>query len=244
MGGFAVKGKDKMASRTPEQRTRDEQTVEQALLGKLLPPHDRLIHAKVVGVTHTNADGSSRQDAIGQMRQFELVELKHNPNDEWDRNAIQVFALVTSPARRRKGDSEDLPAEVRRVQIGHLEADLAAELAPALDRSEPWHALVTRVMLLRTHGVSLLLYREAAAPAPLVPPADYVAAVAKAHSMPVMTDAVGRASLPLPEWRGSTPRLDVGTAKALRQYLRRLVRGRASRFRVDAVVARAMRGGL
>ena len=37
---------------------------------------------------------------------------------------------------------------------------------------------------------------------------------------------------------------DISSAKALRQYLRRLVRGRASRFRVDAVVARAMRGGL
>lgn len=194
--------------------------IEQALLGQLLPPHDRLIHAKVVGVTHDNPDGSSRQDAIGQMRQFEDVELRHNPRDEWDRNAIQVIARIAQPARRRKGDSEDLPPEIRRVQIGFLEAGLAAELAPALDRGEPWRALVTRVMLLRTHGISLLLYREAAAPAPPARPTE--PACQKLSSM--------------------APQANTAAVKALRRDLRRLVRGHASRFRTDAVAARIMRG--
>lgn len=66
-------------ARTPDQQALDEQRVEEALSGKLLPAHDRRIHAKVVGVTHNNADGSSRQAAIERIRQFELAGGPHRP---------------------------------------------------------------------------------------------------------------------------------------------------------------------
>ncbi len=215
-----------MATRTPEQRSLDEERVEAALLGRLLPSHDRLIHAKVVGVTHNNADGSSRQDAIARIRQFDQVELVHNPKDEWDRNAIQVIALLAEPERRRKGETEVRVGAVRRVQVGHLEADLAIELAPALDRGEPWKAVVTRVMLLRTHGLSLMLYRETPA--------------AKQPYSTVEADETFRKVRVQVE-----PIVQESNARALRRSLRRSLGAKgASRWRIDAAVSKASGMGI
>lgn len=143
-------------ARTPEQRAQDEQRVEAALLGKLLPKHDKRIHTKVVGVTKTNADGSSRQEAIEKMRQFDVVSLERNPKDPWDTNAIKVMALA-QPARRKKGETQASAAEVSKVQIGHLDGDLARELAPLLDHGDRWWAIATRVGGPRTQGCSLML---------------------------------------------------------------------------------------
>jgi hypothetical protein len=146
-----------MGSRTPEERLRDEHRVEQALLGRLLPRHDKRVHTKVVGVTHHNADGSSRQDVIGKMRQFDVVELVRNPQDEFDSNAIQVIASIAAEPRRKKGEITSRPGELQRVQIGHLDGELAAQLAPAIDAGERWWAIATRVGGPRTLGVSLML---------------------------------------------------------------------------------------
>jgi hypothetical protein len=143
--------------RTPEERARDERRVEQALLGQLLPAHSERRHTKVVGVTHTNADGSSRQLAIEKMHQFDVVELVRNPQDQWDANAIKVMALLAEPGRRKKGEAHATSPEIRRIQIGHLDGELARELALALDRGERWWAIATRVGGPRTQGVSLML---------------------------------------------------------------------------------------
>lgn len=147
-----------MSSRTPEERARDERRVEQALLGELLPKHDRRVHTKVVGVTHMNEDGSSRQAAIEKMRQFDVVELVRNPHDEWDRNAIKVIASIPGEPRRRRGQPPQ-PGGIIQVQVGHIDGELAAEIGPAIDRGERWWAIATRVGGPRTLGVSLMLCR-------------------------------------------------------------------------------------
>jgi hypothetical protein len=131
--------------RTRDERARDNDLVEQALLGELLPAGARdqgarRIHCKVAGVTHMNPGGSSRQVAIGRMAQFEFVRLERNPGDEHDPNAIKVL----SPAG---------------TQIGHLPADLSAELAPKIDAGEQWSAIVTRVGGSYTLGVGLMIFR-------------------------------------------------------------------------------------
>lgn len=131
-------------SRTAAQRTRDEERVELALLGKLLPAHDSRIHTKVVGVMHNNRDGSSRQDAIAKMSQFDQVELVRNPDDEHDGNAVMVIARV----------------EGTRIQIGHLDRDLAAKVAPRVDAGETWQAIATRVDRHISKGASLMLFRR------------------------------------------------------------------------------------
>lgn len=150
-----------MATRTPQERALDNALVERALGGKLIVPYDRSIHTKTVGVTSTNPDGTSRQDVIAKLRQFETVEIERNPDDHWDSNAIKVMATYFEEVKVRVGE---IPAGLRRVQIGHLDKDVAAELAPAIDAGEQWRAIITKVGGKISLGVSLMLYR-------LVPPA-------------------------------------------------------------------------
>lgn len=133
-------------SRTAAERTKDQERVELALLGKLLPEHDSRIHAKVVGVMHNNQDGSSRQEAIGKMIQFDLVDLVRNPADEYHRNAVKVIATV----------------EGKRIQIGHLDRDLADKIAPKMDAGERWGAITTRVDRHISKGASIMLFRRIA----------------------------------------------------------------------------------
>jgi hypothetical protein len=129
-------------ARTAAQRHRDEELVEKALLGQLLPSHGQRIHTKVVGVMHHNADGSSRQDAIAKLIQFDQVDLVRNPEDEYDRNAIKVIAAI----------------EGRQIQIGHIDKDLAWKIAPKMDAGEKWRAIVTRVGTHISKGASLMLF--------------------------------------------------------------------------------------
>jgi hypothetical protein len=140
-----------MATRTPEQRTRDEVRVEQVLTGTIMPISDSWRHTKVVGVKFSNEDGSSRQAAIAEMSQFDFVDLVHNPNDKWDKNAVRVLAALAD--RSSEG-------QTRRIQIGHLDGALATELAPRLDAGEPWGAIVTRIADKITKGVCLMLFRR------------------------------------------------------------------------------------
>jgi hypothetical protein len=98
------------------------------------------------------------------MHQFDVVELRRNPSDEWDRNAIQVLALIERPGRRKKGEVTAAAPEIVRIQIGHLDGELSAQLAPAIDRGERWWAIATRVGGPRTLGCSLMLCRLADAP--------------------------------------------------------------------------------
>lgn len=46
---------------------------------------------KVVGVTHNNPDGSSRQVILSKCRESEKIILKRDPNNPYDKNAIGVF---------------------------------------------------------------------------------------------------------------------------------------------------------
>lgn len=133
-----------MSTRTPEERERDDERIELALLGKLVPEHDRIEHTKVVGVTATNSDGTNRQELVKKVRQFDEMELVRNPNDNWDRNAIKVMAQIGG----------------RRVQIGHIDGKLAAIIAPGMDRGDSWGAVVTKTGGRISLGVSLMLFRR------------------------------------------------------------------------------------
>src|SRR4051794_24061660 len=156
-----------MSTRTSAQRTRDEQLVEAALLGALPPPHDLREHTKVVGVTATNPDGSSRQDAIWKVTQFEFVDLVRNRYDQYDSNAIQVFATIADTPSRTNPQGG-----TRRVQIGHIDADLARLIAPRIDAGEPWRAITTRVGGKISRGVSLMLFRTVQTCAPTTPKSE------------------------------------------------------------------------
>ena len=74
---------------------------------------------KVVGVSHKNDDGTSRQKLIRRLKEGEQLDVLRDPDNKYDRNAIVVCAKF-GILRRRK-------------QLGFLSAELAEEYAPLLD---------------------------------------------------------------------------------------------------------------
>ena len=81
----------------------------------------RPIRTKIVGVTHRNSDGSSRQKILKRMQEEyyegDLLYLEAEPENPYDENAIKVM------------NAED-------EQIGYLSRDLAKTLAKRMDNGE------------------------------------------------------------------------------------------------------------
>lgn len=69
---------------------------------------------KVVGVSKDNTDGTSRQEIIKQeVAEDDKLQLKHEPDNSYDSNAIQVLSKYGN-------------------QIGYLSKDMAENILPAL----------------------------------------------------------------------------------------------------------------
>ena len=81
----------------------------------------RPIRTKIVGVTHRNSDGSSRQKILKRMQEEyyegDLLYLEAEPENPYDENAIKVM------------NAED-------EQIGYLNRDLAKDLTKRMDNGE------------------------------------------------------------------------------------------------------------
>ena len=73
---------------------------------------------KVVGVTFDNEDGSSRRMIIESMSLNDKIVLERDPYNEYDSNAVKVCVV--------KGG--------RKMQIGFLARNVAAEVSPKLRR--------------------------------------------------------------------------------------------------------------
>jgi hypothetical protein len=73
------------------------------------------LHTKVHGVSHENDNGSDRQDNIEMCAVGDIVSLIREPANEFDRNAIAVYAPGVG-------------------QIGFVSSALSEDLAPAMDR--------------------------------------------------------------------------------------------------------------
>lgn len=92
----------------------------------LHPTENRPIHTKVVGVTYTNPNRTSRQRIIRQKANpGKLLTLTREPQNQYGSNAIAVYL-----------DGE---------QIGYINSDLSAELAPQIDAGRPLYAVITEV---------------------------------------------------------------------------------------------------
>jgi HIRAN domain-containing protein len=112
------------------------------------------IHTKVAGVSFKNPDGSSRQQHIRRhCAAFMPVILRREPDNRHDKNAVTVwvsahkFALFQSE-----------------VQIGHLNADLAADIAHHIDHGGTVTAEITEVSGGRhgdpALGVSIVIHKR------------------------------------------------------------------------------------
>lgn len=110
----------------------------------------RSVEFKIVGLTfvesypenlHTaEAALSEAETQAGWSRLDEPVALPvaliRNPDNEFDPNAVEVHLPLLGR---------------RRSMVGHVPADLAAKLAPSLDRGDEWEARLVRVLVNPEH---------------------------------------------------------------------------------------------
>ena len=118
------------------------------------------LQSKVVGVTRHNHDGSDRQVIAAECRQGEELELRREPDNPQDKNAVAVF--------RANGD-----------QVGYLSASVAEQLAPLLDADAPITAEVSEVTggtSDHPYGVNIRIHDNEVARAPTGAPGAGAAA--------------------------------------------------------------------
>lgn len=113
-----------------------------------------VFHSRVVGVSHANEDGRSRQKYIAAFckRGMPLI-LKREPENPHDPNAIGVWIKARV-----------LFVFTDVVQIGYLDARTAGELTRHLDRSGKVSAVITDVTGglagKRTRGVTIQITKH------------------------------------------------------------------------------------
>ena len=83
-------------------------------------------HTKIVGVSHKNSDGSSRQKIIRKCRLFEDLVLDHEETNPHDPNAVRVC--------RENGE-----------QLGYLNANLAEEVVSKSSKGYRFATLIKDV---------------------------------------------------------------------------------------------------
>ena len=76
----------------------------------------RILLSKVAGVTF-----EGRQDIIDQMTLTDLIQLRPEPQNKYDPNAIAVWVAFPPESGREN------------AQIGYLPKEIAAEVAPLMD---------------------------------------------------------------------------------------------------------------
>lgn len=84
---------------------------------------------KVVGVTFSNEDGSSRAKIIAGMTESDKVYLERDPYNKYDANAVKVCVL-------KNGEKK---------QIGFLSKDIAANISPKLRRNITFNVIIQGV---------------------------------------------------------------------------------------------------
>ena len=125
------------------------QTATLAEVESIEQKHDaiRYFHARVVGVSHQNDDGRDRQRIIGRCRVGEVLQISHERENRFDKNAVAVF--------RANGE-----------QVGYLNADLAQEVAERLERGWQYIPIVKEILDdgVASHSLGLLLLLVMAKP--------------------------------------------------------------------------------
>lgn len=80
------------------------------------------VKLKVVGVTFTNEDSTSRQSIISQLNNNSVVTIRREPTNKFDTNAIAVFTEFG--------------------QVGYIGKDYASILAPMMDTGTQFKASI------------------------------------------------------------------------------------------------------
>ena len=87
------------------------------------------MRTKVVGVTFSNEDGSSRTEIIAGMTEFDKVCIERDPFNQYDANAVKVCVL-------KNGEKK---------QIGFLPKGIAEENSPKLRKNVTFNVSISSV---------------------------------------------------------------------------------------------------
>ena len=101
---------------------------------------DNSIIAYVIGVTFANADGSSRQEIIGNCTKGDELILLREPNNPYDMNAVKVCTL-----RKQGFLSRLLRRKPVLSQLGYLSEYVASKIAPLMDEGVHVQAVVNEI---------------------------------------------------------------------------------------------------
>ena len=101
---------------------------------------DNSIIAYVIGVTYSNADGSSRQEIIGNCRKGDELILLREPSNPYDINAIKVCTF-----KQPGFFSRLLGRKPVLLQLGYLSEYVASRIAPLMDEGVHVQAVVNEI---------------------------------------------------------------------------------------------------
>jgi hypothetical protein len=102
----------------------EDQIFEETMLRMVGPNVEKYFYNKVVGVSFKNEDGTSREEVIGRLKQFDFLDLVCEPDNPHDPDAVAVH---------RKGGG----------QVGYLQARTAQDVARSIrKRGKVWLACV------------------------------------------------------------------------------------------------------
>jgi hypothetical protein len=101
---------------------------------------DNSIIAYVIGVTYANADGSSRQEIIGNCRKGDELILLREPSNPYDTNAIKVCTF-----KQPGFFSRLLGRKPLLLQLGYLSEYVASRIAPLMDEGVHVQAVVNEI---------------------------------------------------------------------------------------------------
>ena len=141
-------------------------------------PHKRksrsvVFKTHIAGVTYQNDDGTKRQDIIGQCEIGDLLNLKREPCNPYDPNAVGVH--------RQSGE-----------QLGHLHRKEAAKIAPLMDKGSKFRVRILGINGWEDkEGVSIEVYqwidaehKNDVTPVPILPPETSVVCPDCGRSIP------------------------------------------------------------
>lgn len=84
------------------------------------------VELEVVGESFDNEDGTSRQAILARCQEGDYIELRRQPKNKYDKNAIGVFTELG--------------------QIGHVSRELAKGLAPIMNRGVTFEGRIKRIL--------------------------------------------------------------------------------------------------
>ncbi len=90
----------------------------------------RSFHTKIVGVTFSNANGTSRQSLLGQCRLSERVQLIPEPTNRQDPNAVKVCRLSGAQLGYLRRELADENPRSSRPRLDRPGGDLDDQLLP------------------------------------------------------------------------------------------------------------------